>query len=376
MTKITSSGSFLLITVVVLSITVFTGGAAGYSMSPSGSQDVIEISERQIDSEYGSATISSLSSIGAGDSVAVAVGVGAEEMNPNLQIRDQDNSILKLRSNVTDGSVQTFESSVFVPAGQSDTTAGTYLISLWSEGELVAAHPVVVQGYDVSVSVPESVEKGSNTTVTADLSERDLPINSDVESVEIAIGDDDAEIQTEMTQSDSGSYSATIDTSELDTNSYRVYVGVRGDAETELGENELLAITEAPDLSVKDNDESDESVSNDDSSEDNSDDESDDTDETGSENTSSGGNTTNTTNMADEQNTSSGSNADDTSSDSSTSDDDQNTETDSGTIEPTDDETSDTDDSTGTSSNDSIPGFGITTVIIALIVVSLVNRAD
>ena len=373
MTKLASFGSFLLIAVVVLSIIAFSGGAAGYSMSPSGSQEVIEISERQIDSEYGSATISSLSSINDGDSVAVAVSVGAEEMNPNLQIRDQDNSILKLRSNVTDGSVQTFNSSVFVPAGQSDTTAGTYLISLWSEGELVAAHPVVVQGYDVSVSVPESVEKGSNTTVTADLSERDLPIHSEVESVEIAVGDDDAELQTEMTQLDSGSYSATIDTSELDTKSYRVYVGVRGDAETELGENELLAITEAPDLSVEDNNESDESVSNDDSSEDDSDDESDDTDETGSENTSSESNATNT---LENENTSSGSNDDDTPSESSTSDDDQNTETDSGTIEPTDDGTIDTDDSNGTSSNDSVPGFGIIAVAIVLIAVSLAVRTE
>lgn len=369
MTKITSFGSLLLITVVVLSIAAFSGGAAGYSMSPSGSQEVIEVSERQIDSEYGSATISSLSSIRAGDSVAVAVGVGSEEMNPNLQIRDQDNSILKLRSNVTDGSVQTFESSVFVPAGQSDITAGTYLISLWSEGELVAAHPVVVQGYDVSVSVPESVEKGSNTTVTADLSERDLPINSDVESVEIAIGDDDAEIQTEMTQSDSGSYSATIDTSELDTKSYRVYVGVRGDAETELGENELLAITEAPDLSVEDSNESDEPAENDESSENAGDNESDDTTETGSETGSSESNAT------DNINTSS-TGDDGVSSEDSSSDDNQNTQTDSGTIEPTDNQNTNTSDPNETASQDSTPGFGFTVAIIALIVISLGSRVE
>ena len=57
MTKITSFGSLLLITVVVLSIAAFSGGAAGYSMSPSGSLEVIEVSERQTDSEYGSATL-------------------------------------------------------------------------------------------------------------------------------------------------------------------------------------------------------------------------------------------------------------------------------------------------------------------------------
>lgn len=356
-------------------MTLFSGGVAAYSLSPSGS-DIIDVSERQVDSEYGSATISSVSSIDSDGSVAVEVGVGSEEINPNLQVRDQANSILRLRRNVEDGSSQSFDSSVFIPSGQSETTAGTYLISLWSEGEAVAAHPVVVQGYDISPSIPESVEQGDTATVTADISERNLPINSELASVEIVVGNERAEIEQEMTRSDSGEYSLELDTDELNADSYNVYIAVRGDAETELGENELLAISEAPDLSVKDNDESDESVSNDDSSEDDSDDESDDTDETGSENTSSGGNTTNTTNMADEQNTSSGSNADDTSSDSSTSDDDQNTETDSGTIEPTDDETSDTDDSTGTSSNDSIPGFGITTVIIALIAVSLVNRAE
>ena len=377
MKTVANSKLLCAIVVTALALTVFSGVAVGYSLTPSGSQDTVEVSDRQIDSEYGSATISSASSISAGESVAVEVGVESDELNPNLQIRDQENAILRLRRNVSDGSVQRFDSSVFTPSGQSETTAGTYLISLWSEGEAVAAHPVVVQGYDISVSTPESVEKGDTATITADLSERQLPKNSDLKTVEIAVGNENVEIEDEMTRlDDEGEYSIDIDTSDLDAQSYGVYVAVRGEAETEVGENELLAISEAPDLSVTDSDGSDGSDNTDGSSGGESDDDASNNDDTGDDVSADDSDTSADTDGADGDDTASES--DDNESDneespseSSDSAEEQNTETDSGTIEPTDDESSDTDTSDENSSDDSTPGFGIVIVTIVLVVASL-----
>jgi len=359
------------IVVTALVLTVFSGVAAGYSLTPSGSQDTVEVSDRQIDSKYGSATISSASSISAGESVAVEIGVESDELNPNLQIRDQENAILRLRRNVSDGSVQSFDSSVFTPSGQSETTAGTYLISLWSEGEAVAAHPVVVQGYDISVSTPESVEQGDTATITADLSERQLPKNSDLKTVEIAVGNENVEIEEEMTRSDGADeYSIDIDTSNLDAQSYGVYVAVRGEAETEVGENELLAISEAPDLSVTPADDSDDS-----STDDGSTDSSDESEDNNMESNGSEGDAVTNNDTQENNVTSNVSEGDDSANDTLESNDtseDQASQTDSGTIEPTDDEITDDATSDETSSDDSIPGFGVEISIIALLTVAIV----
>lgn len=372
MKTVANSKLLCAIVATALALTVFSGVAAGYSLTPSGSQDTVEVSDRQIDSEYGSATISSASSISAGESVAVEIGVGSDELNPNLQIRDQENAILRLRRNVSDGSVESFDSSVFTPSGQSETTAGTYLISLWSEGEAVAAHPVVVQGYDISVSTPESVEQGDTATITADLSERQLPKNSDLKTVEIAVGNENVEIEEEMTPSDDeGEYSIDIDTSDLDVQSYGVYVAVRGEAETEVGENELLAISEAPDLSVIAADESDDGSTDDSSTGGSDDSESNNMDSSGSESdddTQENNVTSNVSESDDSTNETLESNND--------TNDDQGSQTDSGTIEPTDDQTTDNSTPDETSSDDSIPGFGIAISIIAVLTVAMVIRLN
>jgi len=239
----------LVLTACIL-FTLIATSAAGYSLSPSTSQGTIDIVDREINNELGSATISSVSSIDGDDSVSVEVGVDAEEVDPNLQVRDQENSILRLSRNVKDGSVQTFDSSVFAPSRQSETTAGTYSISLWFDGEAVAAHPVVVQGYDISITAPSTIGPTESANITADISKRDIPKNSNPESVELTIGNENIALQkaTSITD-DSGEYSFEIDASKLDSQDYNVYISVRGD-EKVLGENELLAIGQASTLTV------------------------------------------------------------------------------------------------------------------------------
>ena len=239
----------LVLTACIL-FTLIATSAAGYSLSPSTSQGTIDIVDREINNELGSATISSVSSIDGDDSVSVEVGVDAEEVDPNLQVRDQENSILRLSRNVKDGSVQTFDSSVFAPSRQSETTAGTYSISLWFDGEAVAAHPVVVQGYDISITAPSTIGPTESANITADISKRDIPKNSDPESVELTIGNENIALQKTTTIADgSGEYSFEIDASKLDSQDYNVYISVRGD-EKVLGENELLAIGQASTLTV------------------------------------------------------------------------------------------------------------------------------
>lgn len=235
------------VTILAFALLIITAGAvSGYSLAPSSSQDTIDIIDQDIDSEYGSATISSVTRVTKGSSVSMEVTVAENDDLPNFQLRDRDNSILRLQRNVEDGSTITIDSSALVPSGQSGTTAGTYVASLWYDGKAVAAHPIVVQGYDISVSAPDTVEQGQNATITATLAERDIPKHSNLESVELVIGaNDNVALRENMNKKDqSNEYSLDVQTDKLDQDTYDLYIGVRGDETTELGNKETLAISD------------------------------------------------------------------------------------------------------------------------------------
>jgi len=236
--------------VIVLSVAPIT--AAGYSVSPAPSQDTINISDREIQSDSGSVNISSATAITTQDTVTVVAEYDNGEA-PNMQVINSQNPSATppkggIHYGVENGSSYAFHSSVFHPLGDSEATAGTYLISLWSGGEVVAAHPVVVQGYDISTSLPNTVEKGDIVTISVGLSEYSIPKKSDLGSVQLVISGENDNIEKSITQSyKSGEYSFDIDTNGLDAHSYDVYIAVRGDTETK---NELLAVSNAPDITV------------------------------------------------------------------------------------------------------------------------------
>jgi len=131
----------------------------------------------------------------------------------------------------------------------SSGKAGTYAITIQEEGLTQAVHPVVVQGYDISVSTPESVEEGESVTIEASVSERSIEKHSAFDRVEFVIGNEDIEVREQMSQADDGTYTATVSTDDLEAQSYTVYAAVRGDEEVRK-RDEILGVSEATSFEV------------------------------------------------------------------------------------------------------------------------------
>ncbi|MEF8842732.1 MAG: hypothetical protein V5A62_14100 [Haloarculaceae archaeon] len=105
-------------------------------------------------------------------------------------------------------------------------TPGSYVAALFEGTEIRAVLPVVVEGYTVSVDAPDTVEAGTDATITATLTK--APASPDRSRVELVVVDratGEVAMQRVMTADASG-YSATISPDE--PGEYDVYVNVRG----------------------------------------------------------------------------------------------------------------------------------------------------
>ncbi|QZP38457.1 hypothetical protein [Halobaculum magnesiiphilum] len=108
---------------------------------------------------------------------------------------------------------------------------GTYVVVVTNESgderEVYAAEPFVVQGYDVTQNVPDSVDSDGTFTVDVTISPRDDP--PAFESVNVAVGDDSTRIVAEADRVNETTYRATVDAGQFEDGEYTVVSGVRGD---------------------------------------------------------------------------------------------------------------------------------------------------
>jgi hypothetical protein len=127
--------------------------------------------------------------------------------------------------------------------------AGTYAITIQNDGTTQTVQPAVVQGYDITVSTPDSVEHGESVTIEALVSERSIEKHSAFDRVEFVIGNDDIELREQMSQTSDGTYTATVSTDDLEAKSYNMYAAVRGDKEVQKSD-EILGISDATSFEV------------------------------------------------------------------------------------------------------------------------------
>lgn len=105
-------------------------------------------------------------------------------------------------------------------------TPGSYVAALFEGTELRAVLPVVVEGYTVAVDAPDTVEAGTDATVTATLTKDPAsPDRSRVELVVVDRASGEIAIQRAMT-ADTAGHSTTVSPDE--PGEYDVYVNVRG----------------------------------------------------------------------------------------------------------------------------------------------------
>lgn len=138
--------------------------------------------------------------------------------------------------------------------GDLDTSAldpGTYMLSLEPDGEgRQAVAPVVVQGYDVSLAYPSTVEAGDDVTFEATVEPLEDGNRDQPADVELAIWD--GEEATEITlEHDGGTDYETTESPGLEPGTYDVYGAVPGDDRVE-GYPTVLAVSDGDELTVTD----------------------------------------------------------------------------------------------------------------------------
>jgi hypothetical protein len=222
-------------------LTVSTLATSEYGLSAEPSIDVPDRTVTYDGNEY---TFNAITQTTTDSAVEVTTTVPNDE-SYYIQFRDPDNGVIE-------SVFQTGESSYsidFYGEGQ----AGTYAVLLRESGEFRAIYPIIVPGYDVSVSAPETVDSDSSITVTADISERSIDRHSDLSYVELVLYNDGHEMREQMEAGESGSYTQTVSADQLDTGTYSVSVVVRGDAEVR-NQDEVLALSEPRSLTVTETD--------------------------------------------------------------------------------------------------------------------------
>ncbi|AGB33762.1 hypothetical protein C488_15692 [Natrinema pellirubrum DSM 15624] len=111
---------------------------------------------------------------------------------------------------------------------------GTYMLSLEPRGEgRQAVYPVVVQEFELSVEVPETVSTEEEAEFTASVEPAGAA--SDVDTVDVAIWDEENKDVTEieLEADGEGEFSTAVDPAELGEGEYNVYGGVLSEEEVE-----------------------------------------------------------------------------------------------------------------------------------------------
>jgi len=227
-----------LLLALMLVVVPITGLAATeYGITADPSMDTPSETTTYEGKEY---TVSSITPVTTDDTISVQT-TAPEGTSYDINFRGPENQIISSGRETGDAS-HTID---YFGSGE----AGTYAITIQQDGTTQTVQPVVVQGYDIVVSAPETVEQGESVTIEASVSERSIEKHSAFDRVEFVIGNEDIEVREQMSQADDGTYTATVSTDDLETQSYNVYAAVRGDKEVRK-RDEILGVSEATSFEV------------------------------------------------------------------------------------------------------------------------------
>lgn len=231
-----------------------TGVGGGVSAADSGFRmDVAEtndVPDRTVEIEGERFHVTEVAQRERGDPLDVDVTAPSPDVTYRLRLYDANSDVVQSRAGDGDGSY-TFETS---ESRCPDCDPGTYMLFLYNttgpNEERVLATPVVISGYDVTVSVPGSAAAGE--TVTADVEVQPTALRGQPAGVEVALGATDEDRRVTATHEGGTSYTAEIDLSGLDPATYTVYAGAVGDGTIgDSDEPEVLAISGSRSLEVE-----------------------------------------------------------------------------------------------------------------------------
>ncbi|QCJ45992.1 hypothetical protein [Haloprofundus sp. MHR1] len=226
--------------VLVSVLLLLSGGAVVLADNPDYSisvQNNVDVPDRTLTLQGTDYDVSEIGSVDSGEDIVVNTdGPDGETYRVLLY---NSNEQREYQSDLQSGSST-------VSFDTEGLTPGSYLAAIYGpQGDVEQVHPVVINAYDISQSIPASVTAGETVDVTIDVSARqNAPEMSEVEVAVVAQGDTTQRV-TATKEGDEYIASVTFDSS----GSYELYTTVRG-TDTYNGQNELLALTQTQEIEV------------------------------------------------------------------------------------------------------------------------------
>ncbi|WP_156105750.1 hypothetical protein [Halobellus rufus] len=234
--------AFLLVLLVVLSIAIvpFGGAAQQYSIAASDSTDTEERTVTVDGTDYQVGSVGTVPVDGS-----LSVDVEAPEDTPvQVNLYNSDRDIVEFKEQSGSGDV-TFEMDGLTP--------GSYVLVLQNEddGAIESIQPVVVAGWDVSLSASTNAENeiGQGETLSVTVSSEEHESMPSPEAVEVVFTRDDEVVsRTDAESTGDGEYEATLD-SDRDTGSYQVYANVRNTTMVE-DRHEVVGVSDSHPIEI------------------------------------------------------------------------------------------------------------------------------
>ncbi|RQH02272.1 hypothetical protein [Natrarchaeobius oligotrophus] len=225
--------------------------ADDYSISVDGAIDTPTETVTYDGTQY---EISALGTVEHGEPVAASVSIPADT-NYDVNLLDSEGGVEAFASG-TGSEAVTFETD--------DVDPGSYALVLYVDGaNPVDVHPVVVDGYDVSLEHSTAVSQGDEIEIGVTVAEGEL--THDPDDVEVAVWDDDTVVRENAAHDSGDAYAASVSTSELEVGStYAVYAVAQGEDDLEMAnEPEILAVSDESTVEITDADDGDDSTNGD-----------------------------------------------------------------------------------------------------------------
>lgn len=176
-----------------------------------------------------------VSSVGvvAPDGTLTVLSTGPSKTTYNLQIFNNNYNRENMTSDLSGEEVTDFDIG-----SDMSSEVGTYIVVLNTDERQADIQPVIVEGYNLEVTVPDDVVVGETAEISVDVTRQDATDKS-LHAIEVVLTTDDTEqVVTAVDEGDS--YTATVEFKQ--STEYTVYAGARGE-ERIGGENELLGVS-------------------------------------------------------------------------------------------------------------------------------------
>jgi len=132
-------------------------------------------------------------------------------------------------------------------------TPGSWLITITDPNSVVAIHPVIIKGYDITTGVEaETIERGTTVTAKFTLTEPTGGVDDqkEISRVEAVLAGESTTVQTTAEKVDDNTYEVAIPTGEFDTGTYELYGVIRGTKEIR-GREEALGLSDVTEVTIE-----------------------------------------------------------------------------------------------------------------------------